>query len=169
MGKMKFLSLLSLVLFLFITGCGYQLVGDKGIYGGEIRSVYLPVFKNITYEPHTSLYFTDAFTRQLMASGIFEVNKRNAETYLEGVIKDVKTTPNALDKNGIVIEKSLLVYIELSLFRKDGNLIRRWSFSDSHIYRTDDRNIEDYNKKEAIAIVSDRMAKRFCASIMTEY
>lgn len=167
--NLKIQWLFLMILLLLITGCGYQLVSDKGIYGGEIKSVYMPVFKNITYEPHASVYFTDAFTRQLMATGILAVNKSNAETYIEGVLKNIRTVPNAMDKNGIVIEKNLLVGVEVSLFRKDGHLIKKWSFSDNQIYRADDKSIEDYNKKEAIAILSERIAKRFCASIMTEY
>lgn len=167
MSWIKIISMM--VLFLSIHGCGYQLVGDKGIYGGEIKSVYVPVFKNITYEPHVSLYLTDAFTRQLMATGIFAVNKNNSDTYIDGVLKNIRIVPNALDKNGIVIEKNILVGVEISLFKKDGNLLKKWSFSDNQTYRADDLSSEDYNKKEAISIVSDRIARRFCASIMTEY
>jgi len=162
-------SLMLIVLFIFIHGCGYQLVGEKGIYGGEIKSVYVPVFKNMTYEPHASVYLTDAFTRQLMATGLFAVNKNNSDTYIEGVLKNIRIVPNALDKNGIVIEKSVLIGVEISLFKKDGNLLKKWSFSDNQTYRVDDLGAEDYNKKEALSMVSDRIARHFCASIMTEY
>ncbi|MCX8110722.1 MAG: LPS assembly lipoprotein LptE [Syntrophorhabdaceae bacterium] len=162
-------TLILIVLFLSVHGCGYQLVGEKGIYGGEIKSVYVPVFKNMTYEPHASLYLTDAFTKQLMATGIFAVNKNNSDTYIEGVLKNIRIVPNALDKNGIVIEKNVLVGVEISLYKKDGNLLKKWFFSDNQIYRADDLSAEDYNKREAISSVSDRIARRFCASLMTEY
>ncbi len=37
---------------LMVTGaCGYQLIGGKGIYGGDVSSIYVPVFKNLTYSP----------------------------------------------------------------------------------------------------------------------
>lgn len=158
-----------IVLLFFIHGCGYQLVNEKGLYSGEIKSIYVPVFKNITYEPHVSLYLTDAFTRQLMSTGLLVVNQKNADTYLEGVLKNIRSIPNAFDKNGIIIEKNLLIGVEVSLFKKDGNLIRKWSYSDNQNYRADNLDLEDFNKREAIAIVSDRVAKRFCASILTEY
>jgi hypothetical protein len=43
-GKMFFI--LPIVFLLF--SCGYQLVREKGIYGGDISSVYLSIFKNQT-------------------------------------------------------------------------------------------------------------------------
>jgi len=56
--------LVIIILFLF-TSCGYQVVREKGIYSGDIASISVPVFKNKTYEPHASSYFTDAFTKNI--------------------------------------------------------------------------------------------------------
>ncbi|HPP06602.1 MAG TPA: LPS assembly lipoprotein LptE [Syntrophorhabdaceae bacterium] len=167
--KRHFYLFVLCVLFLSLTSCGYELVKEKGIYGGEIRSVYVPVFKNMTYEPHISQYLTDSFTRQLLSMGILQVNKRDAETYIEGILKSIKIAPSSLDKNGIVIEKSVTMDVEISLFRKDGNLIKRWSLADSQSYRVDELNYAEYNKKQAISIISERIARRFSASILTEY
>lgn len=157
------------VLFLFQCSCGYELVREKGIYGGEIKSVYVPVFKNMTHEPHISQYFTDSFTKQLLSMGILQVNKRDAETYIKGVLKSIKIVPSSLDKNGVVIEKSVTMDVEISLYKKDGNLIKKWSLSDSQYYRVDNLNYAEYNKKEAISTISERIARRFTASILTEY
>ncbi|MCX7965862.1 MAG: LPS assembly lipoprotein LptE [Syntrophorhabdaceae bacterium] len=153
----------------FLPSCGYEMVREKGIYGGEIKSVYVPVFKNLTYEPHVSQYLTESFTRQLLSIGILKVNMKDSETYIEGVLKNIRIIPLSLDKNGIVIEKSVIMEIEVSLFKKDGNLIKKWAFSDTQSYRTDDLSLAEYNKKEAISIISDRIARRFSASILTEY
>jgi len=157
------------VLFLSICSCGYELVRERGIYGGEIKSVYVPVFKNMTYEPHISQHFTDSFTRHLLSIDILEVNKRDAETYIEGVLKSIKIVPSSLDKNGVVIEKSVTMDVDIALYKKDGNLIKKWSLSDSQSYRVDNLNYAEYNKKEAISTISERIARRFTASILTEY
>ncbi|HOJ43743.1 MAG TPA: LPS assembly lipoprotein LptE, partial [Syntrophorhabdaceae bacterium] len=93
--KRHFYLFVLCVLFLSLTSCGYELVKEKGIYGGEIRSVYVPVFKNMTYEPHISQYLTDSFTRQLLSMGILQVNKRDAETYIEGILKSIKMAPSS--------------------------------------------------------------------------
>lgn len=154
---------------LILSSCGYELVREKGIYGGDIKSVNISVFKNLTYEPHVSQYLTESFTRQLLSTGILQVNRRDAETYIEGVLKAIRIIPSSLDKNGIVIEKSVTMEIEVSLFKRDGNLIKKWFFSDTQSYRTDNLAIAEYNKKEAISTISDRIARRFSASILAEY
>ena len=63
-GSHKKYFLIILLVFL-LCSCGYQLVREKGIYGGDISSVYISVFKNMTYEPHISQYVTDAFSKEL--------------------------------------------------------------------------------------------------------
>jgi hypothetical protein len=66
-------TILIIAFVLLLFSCGYQLVRDKGIYGGDISSVYISVFKNMTYEPHISQYVTDAFSKELLSTGIFTV------------------------------------------------------------------------------------------------
>lgn len=158
-----------LVAGLLVSACGYQLVKEKGIYGGDIKTVYVPVFKNATFEPHASLYVTDAFAKEMLSTGLFKISRENADGYVEGTIKEIKITPNVLNKDGLVIEKKLDINIEVALFLKNGSVVKRWYFSDSEPYRTEDINLEDYNKREALKTTSGRMARRFCSVILVEY
>lgn len=153
---------------LLFCSCGYQLVKEKGIYGGDIASLYVPVFKNKSYEPHASLYVTDSFTREIVLSG-FKVNTNNADGYIEGSITKIMLTPTTVNAQGVVVEKTISAYIDIALFRKNGSLLKKWSFSDSEIYTAVDINAEDFNKKDALKRLSGRMARKFCSIILIDY
>jgi outer membrane lipopolysaccharide assembly protein LptE/RlpB len=159
---------LLLVSFLF-AACGYQLVSDKGIFGGEIVTIDVPVFKNKTYEPHTSQYVTEAFARELISTGLFKVNQPNPDGYIQGNITDIKVLPATLNKDGIVIEKIVTMSTELSLYRKNGSFLKRWVLSESESYRVDNVDYEDYNKRDAIKRISSRMARKFYSVLLVDY
>lgn len=158
---------LLLPLFL-LTACGYTLVQDRGIFGGEITSVSLPVFKNNTFEPHAAGFFTDAFSRELAASGLLQINKPGADASLQGTITSLAVTPGSLSVQGLSLEKVATVFISLVLTRQ-GNVIRTWSFSDAEPYQVTDINVEDFNKRQALQRVAARMARRFHSQVLADY
>jgi len=160
--------LIALTLFIS-SSCGYQLVSEKGIFGGEISSVYVPIFKNKTFEPHASLYVTNAFTKELVSIGLFKVNKEDSDGYIEGSINSILITPSTMSGVGVVVEKSIRVDVDLSLFRKNGAFIKKWSLFETEIYRTDNINSEDYNKRDALTRLSERMARKFASVMLIDY
>ena len=84
--------IIAIPLVFLLCSCGYQLVREKGIYGGDISSIYISIFKNLTYEPHISQYVTDAFSKELISTGLFTVNKESSDGYLQGTIMKITTT-----------------------------------------------------------------------------
>jgi len=154
---------------LFLCSCGYQLIKDKGIYGGDITSLYVPVFKNKTYEPHASLYVTDSFTREIVSSGLFKVNTSNTDGYIEGNITEIRIIPATMNTSGVVVEKTISATIDIALFKKNGSLLKRWSFYDSETYNVVDINAEDFNKRDALKRLSGRVARKFCSMVMVDY
>jgi hypothetical protein len=160
---------LVVLVLLICSSCGYQLVSEKGIYGGEISSVSVPIFKNKTYEPHASLYVTNAFTKELVSIGLFQVNKDNSDGYIEGTIRSILITPSTMSGVGLVVEKSIRVEVDLALFKRNGAFIKKWSLFETEIYRTDDINIEDYNKRDALTRLSERMARKFTSVMLMDY
>jgi hypothetical protein len=168
LSPIKKLCLIILTVSMLLS-CGYQLVQEKGIFGGDIKSLYVPVFKNRTYEPHASMYVTDAFTRELISTGLFQINKEGSDGYIEGTIQNARIIPSTMNKDGIVIEKNIAVDIELALFRKNGGFIKRWTLSDSESYRVDNLAYEDYNKREAMRRISGRLARRFSSFLLVDY
>lgn len=167
-GQLKKLILV-IPLVCLLCSCGYQLVRDKGIYGGDIASIYISIFKNLTYEPHISQYVTDAFSKELLSTGLFTVNKESSDGYLQGTIMKIKTSPYTLSIVGITTEKTVALDVDVALYRKNGTFVKRWPLSDSETYRVDNINFEEYNKTDAIKRLSARMARRFSAVLFVDY
>lgn len=160
-----------LIVFAMLTlaCCGYQMINEKGIFGGEISSIYIPLFKNNTYEPHASGYVTDAFAKELIGTGIFKLNKDDSDGYIEGTITKIRIIPSAMNAQGLVIEKNLEITVDLSLFKKTGAFIRKWTLLEYEIYNTSDVSVEDYNKREALRRASGRMARKFSSMALIYY
>ena len=163
--------LLAAVITLAVSSCGYQLVGlgGRGIYGGDITSISFPAFKNVTYEPHASLYVTDAFSQEVLATGLFDLNKPDSDGYVQGTIRRILIQPSSMNSVGVVIQKTATMDVELALYKKDGTFIKRWFFTDSEPYNTDNVQAEDFNKRNAFQIISGRMARKFTAALLVDY
>jgi hypothetical protein len=157
-----------LLSFLFLVSCGYTMVREKGVFQGEVVALDVPVFKNQTFEPQVSQFFTEAFTKELVTSGLFDINKSGASSTLQGSIAVVRIVPTTLDKNGLAIEKTIFVTLNLGLSKKDGRSIRSWSFVDAEVYNVQDINLEDPNKREALIRIAGRMSRRFSAVILAD-
>jgi outer membrane lipopolysaccharide assembly protein LptE/RlpB len=156
------------VLVLSQTGCGYHLVREEGIRGGDVKVVDIPMFKNRTFEPHTPAIFTEALTRELVSSGFFQINQPNPDSTLQGVISRVQTSPSSLATSGFVVEKAVTVDVDLILTKSTGQVLRRWMFTESETFRADDVNLQDFNKREAFRRIANRMARRFSALVLAE-
>jgi outer membrane lipopolysaccharide assembly protein LptE/RlpB len=152
-----------------LCSCGYQLVREKGIFGGDITSLYISIFKNATYEPNISQYVTDAFSKELLSTGLFTVNRESSDGYLQGTVTKITMLPTSLSIAGLAIEKVVSLEVSIVLYRKNGNVIKSWGFSDSETYRVDNVDYEEYNRKDAIKRLSARMARRFSSFLLVDY
>jgi hypothetical protein len=154
---------------MMLSCCGYQMIKEKGIFGGEISSLYVPLFKNKTYEPHASGYVTDAFAKELVATGIFTLNKEGSDGHIQGIINSITIIPSAMNSQGIIVEKSIRMIIDLSLFNKTGAFIKKWTLTETEIYNVSNASTEDFNKREALTRMSGRMARKFSAIALIDY
>ena len=154
--------------FFILASCGYTIVGKKGIYQGEVVSLYVPVFKNQSLEPQVSQFFTESFTMELVLSGLFDVNKENAPNTLRGTIATVKAIPSAFNQNGLALQKTVYVTLNLALLRKDGRSMKSWSLADLEPYDVSDINLEDPNEREALKRIAGRMSRRFSALVLAD-
>ncbi len=171
-------NLTKLAVIILVSGClfscGYQMIREKGLFGGEMTSIHLDIFKNATFEANLSQCVTDAFSRELLSAALFTMNSDNADGQLRGTIIKITTQPTALtlsdvSKTSSLAEKTVSLEVELALYKKDGTFVKRWKFSESETYRVDDIALEDYNKKDAIKRLSARMARRFSSALLVDY
>ncbi len=159
---------LQIALFV-LTSCGYHVVGEKGIFGGEVTALRVPVFGNRSYEPQAPEFFTQAFTRELVQSGLFAVNTPDADSSLQGTIMSTRILNSSLNKDGIVVEKRIYSTVELSLSKASRGFVKRWTLNDSEPYRADVTNLEDFSRRQALQRIAARMARRFTALAMADY
>lgn len=150
---------------LLISGCGYELVRDKGIYGGEIMSLNIPVFTNKSLEPQVSGFFTDAFSMELAGSGFFQINTAGADATLQGAIVSVITGPGALSAAGQSVQKTVTAVISLTLTKED-KVVKTWTFGDAEVYDATSINLEDFNRRAALQRIAARIARRFHSQLL---
>ena len=160
---------LATLLVTLLCSCGYQLVREKGIFGGDITSLYISVFKNATYEPNISQYVTDAFSKELLSTGLFTLNRESSDGYLQGTVTKITMLPTSLSIAGLAIEKVVSLEVSITLSERMANVVKNWGFSDSETYRVDNIDSEEYNRKDAIKRLSARMARRFSSFLLVDY
>jgi outer membrane lipopolysaccharide assembly protein LptE/RlpB len=168
---MNYRSLLSaslLVCFTLLSGCGYELVREKGIYGGQIMSLNIPVFTNRSFEPQVPGFFTEAFSMELAGSGLFQINTAAADATLQGAITSVTSGPAALSAAGQTLQKTVTAIVGLTLTKED-KVVKTWTFGDSEVYDASSINLEDFNNRAALQRIASRMARRFHSQLLAIY
>ena len=103
MNKIFVVFLIPIVL----AGCVYT---TNTIKGAGISSIYVPMFKNKTYEHDIHVTVTDAVINELILDGELSLLKNEeADTILEGQIIKYKTEPLGYDKNNDVEQYRVIV------------------------------------------------------------
>jgi outer membrane lipopolysaccharide assembly protein LptE/RlpB len=169
---------LLLALIVLLHACGYELVKGPGLSGpafsgpegtgGTITSLSLPVFKNQTFEPQVPQFFTEAFSQELAASGLVQLNKPNPDGVLQGTVTSVSATLAAMNGQGLAVSKVVTAAVTVTLAR-EGKVMKTWGFGDSETYDASSINTEDFNKRAALVRIAERMARRFHALLISGY
>ena len=157
---MKVLLILCMMLF---TGCGYQMVGKETHVPPGLNSVTVPTFSNQTLEPGIEVPFTQGFLREFINDRrVRVVNRREADSILEGVIKDFQIYSVAYDRSGIALEYQTTVVIDLTLKKQNGEILwKEQNFSETRWYRTSTSVlVSESNKAAAIQEIGRSMAER---------
>jgi hypothetical protein len=160
--------LLSVVALLFLCSCGYELITEPGITAGTAVNVTIlsvPVFKNKTFEPQVPMYFTQAFSQELASSGRVQINTEGTDGTLEGTITSVATSTASVSIEGLAIQKTVTVWLDLALSQQ-GKVAKTWRMTDAESYVSNDINQEDFNKRAALTRVAQRMARRFGSQLV---
>jgi len=146
-----------------MAGCGYQMVGKETHLPPGVNSLAIPTFVNQTFEPGIEVPFTQGFLREFIQDRRVKVVGRNeADSVLEGVIKSFQIYSVSYDRSGIAQEYQTTVVIDLTLKKKNGEIL--WvarDLSDSRVYRTSTNIlISESNKAAAIQALARFMAER---------
>jgi len=130
--------IITLLCFLLLLGCGYQMVGKETHVPPGLNSIAIPTFKNQTFEPGIEVPFTQGFLREFIQDRrVRVVGRDEADSILEGVVKSFEIYSVAYDRSGLATEYQTSVMIDLTLKKRSGEVI--WTvkdLSDSRVYRT---------------------------------
>ena len=161
----KFLVILY-VMVLF--GCGYQMVGKETHVPSGISSLAIPTFRNLTFEPGIEVYFTRGFLREfIMDRRVKVVDREEADSILEGVIKSFDISSVSYDRSGFAMEYQTSIVIDLVLKRRNGEII--WverDLSETRTYGVSSSTITTEGNKSAAVqqigrFVAERVRNRF--------
>jgi outer membrane lipopolysaccharide assembly protein LptE/RlpB len=151
-----------------LMACGYQMVGKETHIPPGLNSVAVPTFKNRTYEPGIEVPFTQAFLNEfILDRRVNVVNRAQADSLLEGIIKDFNIYSVSYDRSGYVLEYQTNVILDLTLKDRTGKVLwEEKNFSETQWYRASSNILtNEANKAAAIQsigrLVAGRLRNRF--------
>ena len=163
-----FCRLFLIIWIALLSGCGYQLVGKETHVPPGLTSVAIPTFINQTFEPGIEIPFTQGFLREFIRERRVKVLDRgDADSTLEGVIKYFNIASVSYDRSGFVLEYQTTVIIDLTLKKRTGEVIWKESdLSETRWYRASSNVLfNEASKAAAIqqigTFVGERVRNRF--------
>jgi outer membrane lipopolysaccharide assembly protein LptE/RlpB len=161
-------KLIPVICMVLIMGCGYQMVGKETHLPTGLTSLSIPTFINNTFEPGIEVPFTQAFLREFISDRrVRLVDRSEADSILEGVIKSFNISSVSYDRSGLVMEYETTVVIDLTLKKRTGEVLwKEKDFSETGWYRASS-NILTTETNKAVAIqqigrfVAERIRNRF--------
>lgn len=90
--KFVALVLCSMFCLIFSFGCAYKLSNKVDKLPGDIQSLQVPMFTNISREPNVEVLFTDALKDEILRFGRIKLvnDSSDAEGILTGIVKSVE-------------------------------------------------------------------------------
>jgi outer membrane lipopolysaccharide assembly protein LptE/RlpB len=154
--------------FIIAWGCGYQMVGKETHVPSGLNTIAIPTFKNQTFEPGIEVPFTQAFLREfILDRRIKVVDRKQADSILEGIIKSFRIYSVTYDKSGFVIEYQTNVVLDFTLKKRTGEVLwEEKNFSERQWYRASSNVLtSEANKGAALqqigGFVAERIRNRF--------
>ena len=167
-GLRTFCRVFFIIWIALLSGCDYQLVGKETHVPPGLTSVAIPTFINQTFEPGIEIPFTQGFLREFIRERRVKVLDRgDADSTLEGVIKYFNIASVSYDRSGFVLEYQTTVIIDLTLKKRTGEVIWKESdLSETRWYRASSNVLfNEASKAAAIqqigTFVGERVRNRF--------
>jgi outer membrane lipopolysaccharide assembly protein LptE/RlpB len=159
---------ITLLCLLFLSACGYQMVGKETHVPPGLNSLAIPTFKNRTFEPGIEVQFTQAFLREfILDRRVNVVDRAQADSILEGTITDFRSYSVSYDQSGFVLEYLTIIILDLTLMDRAGKVLwEQKNFSETQWFRASSGVLaNELNKTAAIQrigrLVAERLRSRF--------
>lgn len=168
------MRILSLLLLLVLSGCGYHLPESSDTWiGGEDRVLYVDLFENQTVEPYLENFITDALVAEFSRSRLVELteNPELADLRLTGVVNSFSSSALAYSSNDDITDYRAAMNVSTRLIRsRGGEVLWQSSFSNSEDYLADvDKNQQLEGERLAAREVSKRLAEDIYAQLLNNF
>ena len=156
-------KIVPLLFFILLCGCGYQLAGKETHLPPGVNSVAIPTLINKTLEPGIEIPFTQAFlTEFIQDRRVKVVDRKDADSILEGTIQSFYLRSASYDKSGFALEFQTVVTMDIVLRKRNGEILwqdkdlleRAWYRTSPNVIASED------NKQNAIQQIAKSMAER---------
>jgi outer membrane lipopolysaccharide assembly protein LptE/RlpB len=108
--------IISLVLVLLVSSCGYHISGRGGIVPEGVRTISVPVFFNATNEPYVDVEVTQAVVEEFLTDGRLKVlNPDEAELALRGKVVKYEVIPLSYNAQSYVQQYRVHLVVDASL------------------------------------------------------
>jgi len=163
---------IALTAFLVLLGCGYHFKG-AGLEAPEgVETIAIPVLGNQTAESGIESTVTGDLIYEFMRNKVVGVVEQSAaDAVLEGRVRslDVYTVAHTTRYDSDI--QRVRVRLDLQLKTRDGRIL--WAvqgLSDDEPFQvSDDRRTTERNKKEAIGLISERLAEKVHSRILEDF
>jgi outer membrane lipopolysaccharide assembly protein LptE/RlpB len=161
-------KLLSIFLLILVSGCGYHLAGKDTHLPPGVTSVAIPTLVNQTLEPGIEIVFTQAFLQEFIKDKrVKVVDRKEADSILEGVIKSFYVYSVSYDKSGYALEYQTVVTMDITLKRKNGEILwqdkdvleREWYQTNPSVIATEDNRVNAI--QQTASSIAERVRNRF--------
>lgn len=159
---MNRLLLLSAMLLLLLTGCGYRFAGQVNNLPDDVRTLYVELFVNRTFEPYLENRLTDQVVEEFARHRTLRtVERKKADASLSGIIKSYVTGPVSYDRDDEITEYRSKLTLLATVRRTDtGKVLWKGALSWTEEYpASDDKIVQEDNEAAAIGVIVDRLAE----------
>ena len=161
-----------ILIAVMVYACGYRFAGG-GVFPSGVETIFIKDFKNRTADTGIESIVTNQiifeFTRR-NKNGL-AANKDTADAVMTGVITKEKIRTISTKGQDSANERRVTLWIDLKLTKPNGNVV--WvnkNLSDNETYKVDAEKLQtERNRKEAIGVLSGRMAERAYSRLTDDF
>ena len=164
------LRLLTLLVTITLTGCGYHQAGSATHIPANVRTLAVPIFATNVQAYHTEMAFTQATIRELNTRTKYHIlnsNSDSADATLHGTILTQTVTPLTYDAStGQSSSYLVSITTKVVLTAHDGTVLYR---NDSLLYPEQYQSTQDLNgfiQEDGYAV--QRIARDFAHTIVSD-
>jgi outer membrane lipopolysaccharide assembly protein LptE/RlpB len=166
-------KVLALLVFVFLSGCGYHLTGTSTYLPPEIQTLHVEIFENRTARADMDQRVAEALNLEWVRRGRFQLVDlaKDAELILSGTMTRLTVIPVSFDESGRATEYQMTLITEVRLFDARGDEpVLLWedkAFSRRNSYAVDEDAVDYFDRqREAMDKLSQEYSRALVSAVL---